>query len=94
LQAATLTGLARPLAVEMAALLRLAGKQVPPDDRTAAIFTAAADAFGIDRDALARLAALRQGEPVGDDLPPLFTRLLATLTQLIDYTEKSKETPV
>src|SRR5262245_33778429 len=59
-QAATLAGMARPLALETAALLRLAGQPAPAEDRTAAIFEAAATAFDLDRDALARLAALRQ----------------------------------
>ncbi|HMF13642.1 MAG TPA: hypothetical protein VKE94_15090 [Gemmataceae bacterium] len=39
-QAETLAGMARPLALEAAALLRLVGKPVPPEDRTAAIFEA------------------------------------------------------
>jgi hypothetical protein len=90
-QAATLAGLARPLAVALAALLRLAGKDVPEDDRTGAIFGAAATAFGADGEALARLAAFRQDAPVQDDLPPLYTRLLAALTQLTDCAERLKE---
>src|SRR5439155_21209528 len=54
-EAATLAGVARPLALEAAALLRLGGQRVPEDDRTASIFDAAATAFELDRDALARL---------------------------------------
>lgn len=88
---ATLSSLARPLAVELAALLRLAGKEVPRDDRTAAIFQAAATAFGVDGDGLARLAAFRQGEPVADDLSGLVTRLMTTLSRLIDSAERLKE---
>ena len=92
LQAATLADLARPLAVELTALLRLAGKEVPREDRSAVVFQAGASAFGVDGDALARLAALRQGEPVGDDLPSLFGRVFTTLNKLIDIAEKLKET--
>lgn len=91
-QAAALADLARPLAIEMAALLRLAGKPVPADDRTSAIFQAAAAAFDLDGEALARLAAFRQDERAREDLQPLFTRLLATLVRLTDYAERIKET--
>jgi hypothetical protein len=86
MQAALLANTARPIAVELTALLRLAGKTLA-DDRTAAVFQAAAAAFGADGATLARLAALRQGEPVGDDLPALFTRLTATLAGLIERAE-------
>jgi hypothetical protein len=92
-QAAALANLARPLAIELAALLRLAGKQVPPEDHTADIFRAAAAAFDADAEALARLAALRRGEPVKEDLQPLFGRLLATLARLTDCAERLREAP-
>lgn len=91
MQEATLANAARPLAVELTALLRLAGKEVPAEDRSAAIFQSAATSFSLDGEALARLAALRQGEPVGDDLPALFTRLFTLLTKLIEVAENLKE---
>jgi hypothetical protein len=90
LQLTVLVRLARPLAVGLAALLRLAGKRMPEVDRTAAIFQAGADAFGVDRDALAQLAQLREGQAVGD-LVQLFARLLPVLAQLIDCAERMKE---
>jgi hypothetical protein len=89
--AATLAGLARPLAVELAALLQLAGKEVPQDDRTATVFAAAATTFSTDADALARLAGFRQDGPLPGDLPSLFTSLMKVLSQLIDRAEHMKE---
>jgi hypothetical protein len=93
LQGTALANLARPLAIELAALLRLAGKAVPPEDRTAAIFQAAAATFDADGEALSRLAALREGERIHDELPVLFTRLLATLDRVMDCAERLKEAP-
>jgi hypothetical protein len=93
LQLTTLANLARPLAIELAALLRLAGRTVPQEDRSAVIFQEAAAAFDLDGEALARLAALRQGERSQDDLQPLFTRVLATLARVTEYAERMKETP-
>lgn len=55
----TLMELARPLAIEMLALLYDGGHPVPDSDRTAEVFAAAATAFGLDADSLAALAALR-----------------------------------
>ncbi len=86
-QEATLANLAKPLAVQLGALLRLAGKEVPVDDRSATVFKASATAFALDGEALARLAALRQGEPVADDLMLLFGRVFATLTKLSERAE-------
>jgi hypothetical protein len=57
----TLARVTRPLALNMAALLRLAGRKPPGDDRSALIFAAAAEAFGLDGAVLSRLAALRHG---------------------------------
>ena len=93
MQVTTLASLARPLAIEMSALLRLAGKSVPHEDRTALIFQAATAAFEVDGEALALLAALRQGEAVRDDLQPLFTSVLKTLDRLTARAEQMMETP-
>lgn len=87
-QAATLAGVARPLALEAAALLRLAGQQVPQEDRTAAIFDAAATAFDLDRGALSRLAALRQQPESMDDVSGLFATVLAIVTRLADRADR------
>jgi hypothetical protein len=92
-QQTTLANAARPLAVSLAALLRLAGKTPPTIDRTASIFQEAAAAFGIDGAPLAKAAALRQGDAVTDDLAGLFTHLFAALTQLINKAEQMKGTP-
>jgi hypothetical protein len=92
-QATILARIARPLAIELQALLRLAGRAIPGEDRTATIFRTAAEAFGADADALARLAARRQGEPVGDDPAALFDRVLAGLAHLAGRAEQLKEAP-
>ncbi len=87
----TLACVARPLAIDVAALLRLAGKEVPQEDRTSAIYQAAAGAFGIDGGALDELVQLRlDGKPTGDPLP-LFGRVLRCLEQLTDQAERLKE---
>jgi hypothetical protein len=83
-EAATLAAVARPLALETAALLRLAGQSLPAEDRTAAIFEAAATAFDLDRDALAQLAALRQGPDTTEEVPALFAKVLAITARLAD----------
>jgi hypothetical protein len=82
-----LTSVARPIAIEVAALLRLAGKSVPEEDRTAAIFQRAAEAFGLEAESLARLAALRQGESSGDDVQQLYGRVMENLNRLIERAE-------
>jgi hypothetical protein len=92
-QAASLTVLARPLAIQLIGLLRLAGKEVPKDDRTAAVFEAAATAFDLDGAALASLAALRQGERVPGDVTELFGRMLAVLARATAEAERLKEVP-
>ena len=92
-QTAALAGIARPLAIQFQALLQLAGKPVPADDRSATIFQATAAAFGVDGETLAMLAALRQGESVSTDLPTLFGRVLTILESLTQEAERHKETP-
>jgi hypothetical protein len=87
-QAAALVGVARPLALETAALLRLAGQPVPAEDRTATIFEAAAGAFDLDREALARLAALRQQPEAPEDVSALFGKVLAIAARLADRADQ------
>jgi hypothetical protein len=78
-QAAALRGIARPLALALGALLRLAAKKVPPDDRTKTIFETAAVVFGLDGPVLAALAALR-AEPVKPArVPALFAAVLLAI---------------
>src|SRR5262249_21111726 len=90
-QAEVLAGVARPLAVELAALLSFAGKEVPAEDRTAAILDAAATAFGLDRDALARLAALRQQPQAAGDAAPLYGPVLQTIARAAEVVAQMKE---
>ncbi|MCI0638526.1 MAG: hypothetical protein L0Y72_02040 [Gemmataceae bacterium] len=97
LLAAALAETARPLAIELTALLRLVDKPVLEDDRSAVVFEAAASAFGADREALAQLAQLRHAEltPVGivDDskgLQRLADRILGALPFFTDYAERLK----
>jgi hypothetical protein len=79
--AAYLAQSARPLAIQLAVLLHLAGREVPAEDRSAAIFAAAAEAFGLDGEALAALAGLRQGEGAEGDVAVLFGRVQAAATR-------------
>jgi hypothetical protein len=84
---------ARPFALELAALLHLAGKSVPEEDRTAAIFEAAASAFGLDREPLARLAALRADLRPSGDLAGLVQGILQALARAAEISAQLKEPP-
>lgn len=75
---------ARSFALNLAALLRLANKPAPPDDRSLAIFEAAATAFDLDRQTLDRLAALRQDARLADDVATLFHGVLRTIARAAD----------
>jgi predicted nucleotidyltransferase len=75
---------ARPLAIQLAVLLRLAGRTVPAEDRSAAIFAAAAQAFGLDGEALDALAGLRQGERSVEDVRALVGRVQVAATRAAD----------
>lgn len=95
-QTLILLEMARPLALELSALLRLAGKNAPQEDRTAVIFEAAAQAFALDRDALARLADVRaREEPEEDDVQgevaDLYERVLATVSRAADIATRMKD---
>jgi hypothetical protein len=92
-QAASLAELARPLALQLVAMLQFAGKEVPADDRSATVFQAATKTFDLDGETLARLAALRLGEPVREELPVLFGRALAVLARVTELAERLKEAP-
>jgi hypothetical protein len=82
---------ARPLAIELAALLRLAGKPVPAVDRTAALFEAAASAFDLDGNTLARLAVLREDSQPVPDAPALYQQVLAVVGRAADRAAQMKE---
>jgi hypothetical protein len=81
---AILAEVARPLAVQLAALLRLTDRPVPDDRHTAPLLEAAAVAFGLDRDALRQLAQLRQELAAGPDAAGLYGRVLETMAKAAD----------
>jgi hypothetical protein len=89
--AEALSAAARPLAVQLASLLRLAEKEVPAVDRTAAILDLAAVTFGLDRAALAELAGLRAGAQPTGDAAGLYTRVLQAIARAADQAADMKE---
>lgn len=83
----TLIDIARPLAIELLALLYDGSHAVPETDQTSAVFSAAAKAFNLDSDTLAALAALRADTARDNgrvDAPALFGRVLDLLATLAD----------
>jgi hypothetical protein len=84
---------ARPFALELKALLKLSGKEVPAEDRTAAVFDAAATVFGLEREPLARLAELRQNPRPTGDLAELFRGVLEAIARAADIADQMKESP-
>lgn len=70
---------ARPTAMELAALLDVAGAPALPDDRSTTIFAAAARAFDLDGDVLAAAAEARLGHAVAMDPLTLADRWLKML---------------
>jgi len=83
----TLLDCARPLAIELLALLHDGGHAVPDDDRTDEVFAAAAQAFDLDGRSLAALAALRAAGSKEDgtlDAAALYGRVLEQLAALAD----------
>jgi predicted nucleotidyltransferase len=83
-----LTNVAISLKVELGALLRLAGKDGPAENTSAAVLEAAAVAFDLDRDALSRVAAMRRGGGPADDLPGLYNRVLASITLAAEIADR------
>lgn len=79
--ATQLVSVARPLAIQLAVLLRLTGRELPEVDRSAAIYASAAAAFDLDAEALAQLAGLRQGEDGVVDVSDLFGRVQVATTR-------------
>jgi hypothetical protein len=89
--ALALAQIARPLALELAALLRLTGKEMPAEDRSALIMDQATASFGLDREALSGLASLRQDVRAIPDPTLLYGRVLETLGRAADFTSQLKE---
>jgi hypothetical protein len=93
--AKALRDIARPLALELAALLHDGGHAVPEEDRTAGIYAAAAQACALDGAALAELAALRDTGTVADAarLTQRVLSLLAALADHVDALARATEAP-
>lgn len=79
--AEALRKVAVPLKVELAALMRLSGKDEPSASNSAAVLSAAASAFNLDGEALGKLAALRSDTDLKEGLPELYDRVLAEVTR-------------
>lgn len=75
---------ARPLAIDLDGLLRLAGRSRPADSHTASIFAEAASAFGLDSMALAQLALLRHDQTPPNEVAVLLEQVLAAIAKAVD----------
>lgn len=83
----TLIETARPLAIELLAMLYDGGHTVPESDQTREVFAAAASAFDLDAASLSELAALRAETSKNNgrfDAPDLYARILHLLGKLAD----------
>ena len=80
----------RPLALELAALLQLAGHAPLADDRSVTIFDAAATQFGLNRELLAALAALRHDSQMPDNIDELCRGVLTTIAQVVDIVGRTR----
>lgn len=78
--AMTLADTAASLKVEFAGMLQLVNQEAPSESTSAAVLQAAASTFDLDRETLARIAALRREADPADDLPALYNRTLAAIT--------------
>ncbi|MEE8105719.1 MAG: nucleotidyltransferase domain-containing protein [Planctomycetota bacterium] len=92
--ATTLDTVARSLSVNLATLMRLQRRELPPGNDEAEVLTAAARAFDLDHEAMKRIATLRdEGEPSGD-LTALYDRAQAVIervTHIVDTTDTQEE---
>ena len=79
--ATALADAAISLKIEFAAMLQLIHTDVPSEPTSAAVLEAAADAFDLDRETLARIAALRREANPSDDLPALYDCTLAAVAR-------------
>ncbi len=87
--AQSLARAARPLAVCLQAMLRLAGKDSP--DRTDAILEAAAAAFALDRESLSRMAELRQKPAPIAGMNEVYSGILGAIARALDLSAQMKE---
>ncbi len=88
--ARALTTVVRPLALELAALLQLVGKPIPGDDRSATIFETAAVEFGLNRELLSELAALRHDSQAPGNIVELCRGALESLTLIVEVVDRMK----
>lgn len=77
----TLAETAAALKVEMAAMLRLAGKPEPAEPTSSAVLESAATVFNLDSRALGQAAALRRDENLPEDIHSLYNRVLQSITR-------------
>jgi hypothetical protein len=82
-QASLLQRIARPLALQVHALLELDGIDLPADERTAVIYERAAQTWSLDTAALAALAALREGDAQDHDITEIYQRVVQATQQLL-----------
>lgn len=87
----TLSEAARNLAVDLATVMHLAGKELPDESRTDGILDASAAALGLDQEALAQAAALRRDGNKADDLQALYDRMLTTMDKALAVVRNLQE---
>ena len=88
-QALALADAAVGLKIELAGLLRLAGKEEPSESTTAAVLDAAAVAFDLDREALSIMAGLRRVESgLPTDLTGIYDRVLVTILRAAEIASR------
>lgn len=80
-------GSASSLAIELGALLALAGHQVAPGASMRDVLRAAADAFELDRAVGDALASIKEGAPI-DDPVDLFGRLIELLGRAVHVADR------
>lgn len=85
-----LAAMARPLAIDLTALLQVNAHTLPAEDRTAALYHAAAEAFALDVRPLETLAALRDGA-TDIDADALCQQLLPWLSDLANQVDKAAQ---
>lgn len=79
-----------PLAVQLGGLLRLQGRTVA-EDGVDAVFSLAAEAFGLDREVLAGIQAVRAGSPGNANLQALHDGLLRVIVRALDVAGEERE---
>ena len=79
--ASALADAAVPFKVELAAMLRLVGKDEPSESTSAAVLEFAAMTFDLDRDALSLMAGLRRDGSLPENLPAFYDRVLASISR-------------